>query len=86
MEALSMPAAVPSYRIDPFGHTLDELVLHALRRSPWVGRQVQVEVVDGSIVLRGAVRSYFQKQMAQETLLGIAGKSRVVNELVVAAN
>lgn len=81
-----MSAAPPCYRVDSFGHTLSDLVLHALRRSPWVGRQVSVEVVDGSIVLRGAVRSYFQKQMAQESLMGIAGKSRVVNELVVASN
>jgi hypothetical protein len=80
-----MSAASPCLRIDS-GHELDELVLHALLRSPYAGRQVQADLIEGAVVLRGSVRSYFQKQMVQESLLPFVGATRVVNKLVVAAN
>lgn len=81
-----MSAASLCHRIDAAGHPLDERVLHTLRRSPWVGRQIHVEMVEGAVILRGSVRSYFHKQMAQESLLPLIGGSRVLNKLVVAAN
>lgn len=80
-----MSVADPCHRIDT-GHRLDELILHTLQRSPYAGRQVQADLIDGAVILRGSVRSYFQKQMVQETLLGLVGGTRVVNELVVASN
>lgn len=80
-----MSVANSCHRIDT-GHRLDELVLHTLQRSPYAGRQVQADLVDGAVILRGSVRSYFQKQMVQESLLPLVGATRVVNELVVASN
>jgi osmotically-inducible protein OsmY len=34
-------------------------------------------------VLRGIVRSYYQKQLAQESLRAISGVARITNELEV---
>ncbi len=58
---------------------------HHLKTDPYVGGQgVQFELVDRDVVLMGSVRSYFQKQMAQERVLQIAGVRRIVNALEVA--
>ncbi len=66
------------------GHSLNESVGHALTRHPHlVGRRVRYEIVDRNVVLTGRVQTYFQKQMAQETLRKIAGISRIVNDLEV---
>ena len=55
-----------------------------LSRDPYVGgRPVQFELIDGDILLTGAVSTYYQKQMAQESLRHIQGVGRIVNELEV---
>lgn len=57
---------------------------HYLKTEPYVGGQdVQFELVDRDVLLIGSVRSYFQKQMAQERVLQIAGVRRIVNVLKV---
>ena len=66
------------------GHSLDDRICHALaRQQHLVGRGVQYQVVDGDVVLTGAVRSFFQKQMAQESLRRISGIRRIVNDVQV---
>lgn len=56
----------------------------ALTRSPHVKPGgIELEARDGSITLRGQVRSYFQKQMAQEALRRIEGVHQIENLLQV---
>ena len=56
----------------------------ALSRSPYVSpRDVRVEAEQGVVRLEGAVRSFFQKQMAQEVIRRLDGVERVVNRLQV---
>ena len=46
-------------------------------------RQIDVTTEHGRIVLRGTVPSYYLKQMAQVTVLGVSGVRRIRNELKV---
>lgn len=63
---------------------LDDRVLTALQRNPYLlGRAVQLEAQQGRVTLRGVVRSYFQKQMAQEAVRRIDGVEEIHNELEV---
>lgn len=65
-------------------HSLPERVCHALNRQRHLfGRGVQYELVNRDVILTGSVASYFQKQMAQESLRQIDGIRRIVNELQV---
>ena len=41
------------------------------------------EAADGHVVLKGHVRSYFQKQMAQEAIRRVDGVQRIENMLEV---
>ena len=50
-----------------------------------LGKRIRVEVIDREVLLTGSVRTYFQKQMAQESLRGVDGLGRIVNRLEVAA-
>lgn len=55
-----------------------------LTRDPHVGgRPVGFELIEDEVHLTGSVRSYFQKQMAQEALRVIEGLGRIVNRLEV---
>ena len=50
-------------------HSLEELVHSTLARSPYLtGRNLQIDVVEDDVVISGVVYSYYQKQMAQESL------------------
>jgi osmotically-inducible protein OsmY len=64
---------------------LSDRVLTALGRNPHLsGRRLRFETEHGRITLRGVVRSYFQKQMAQEAIRRIDGVQDIRNELEVA--
>jgi osmotically-inducible protein OsmY len=69
--------------------TMPEPVLHklvdeALNQSPYFARRgVKVEAQEGQVVLRGTVRSYYHKQMAQEILRRVDGVQRIENQLEV---
>ena len=66
---------------------LDDKVLTALERNPYISRQsLRFETFEGRVTLRGVVRSYFQKQMAQEALRHVDGVQEIANELEVAAS
>ena len=58
---------------DAFHHTGRSWLLH-----------LKVEVVAGSVVLRGSVPSYYLKQLAQETVFSVPGVAGLRNELQVA--
>ena len=56
----------------------------ALTMNPYVpSRHVQVEAVDGRVILKGNVRSFFQKQMAQEAIRRVDGVETIDNLLEV---
>ncbi|HEX4130776.1 MAG TPA: BON domain-containing protein [Pirellulales bacterium] len=46
-------------------------------------RSVQLEARDGRVTLKGVVRSFYQKQMAQESLRGLDGIAQIENLLDV---
>jgi osmotically-inducible protein OsmY len=63
---------------------LDDRVLTALERNPYVGRRsLRFETSAGRVTLKGVVNTYFQKQMAQEALRNVDGVAEIANELEV---
>jgi osmotically-inducible protein OsmY len=65
---------------------LDDRVLTALERNPYLAhRNLRFETKQGRVVLRGVVNTFFQKQMAQESLRHIEGVAEIANELEVAS-
>jgi osmotically-inducible protein OsmY len=64
--------------------TLDDRVGSALERNPYLQRGIlRFETAEGRVTLKGVVRTYFQKQMAQEALRRIDGVEEIANELEV---
>lgn len=62
----------------------EEKVSSALRQNPHLQtRNLRFEATEGRVTLRGQVNSWYQKQMAQESLLRLEGISRVENQLEV---
>ena len=63
---------------------LESRVMVALKQNPYLpGRQLNCETTEGKVVLRGVVGTYYQKQMAQETLRSIEGVHQIENLLQV---
>jgi osmotically-inducible protein OsmY len=63
---------------------LFDRIHEALMSNPHVpAPQVRVEAADGRVVLKGSVRSFFQKQMAQEAIRRVDGVQRIDNLLEV---
>ncbi len=65
---------------------LSEQVVSALQGNPYLARRnLRFEASEGRVTLKGVVRSYFQKQMAQEALRELDGIEEIYNELEVTA-
>lgn len=65
-------------------HNLRDIVQSKLARSPHVaGRNLRAELIQGEVVLTGTVATYYQKQMAQESVRTIDGVMSIRNELEV---
>ena len=63
---------------------LAERVDAVLRSNPHIPhRNLRCEAKQGQVVLRGTVRSYYQKLMAQEALLRVEGVETIENQLEV---
>ena len=63
---------------------LADRVTSVLERNPHLPyRNLRCEAAEGRVVLRGVVRSYYQKQMAQEVLKGVDGVHEIENHLEV---
>ena len=61
-------------------------VAAALRESPYSrGQHLRFETSEGCVRLSGRVKSYFQKQMAQESLRAVDGIAMIENEIEVAS-
>lgn len=59
---------------------LKEAVKDRLQGSAYPSmRRLECEVYDGVLILSGRVPSFFEKQVAQETLAGLAGVKRIIN-------
>lgn len=64
--------------------TLHERVGRALHDNPHLlGKRVELQTAHGRVTLSGAVSTFFQKQMAQETVKRIDGVESVDNQLEV---
>ncbi len=60
------------------------VVQSALARSLYrSGKNLRFEVHEDGVVLRGVVRSYYHKQLAQESVKSVAGLRRIHNEIEV---
>ncbi len=71
-------------RLDEADSSLSKRIHGALARvGQEVSRRFDVQVEQDEVVLRGVVRSWYQKQLAQESLRAIAGVERIRNELEV---
>jgi len=56
----------------------------ALSRNPYLSnRKLRFEASEGRVTLKGKVRTYFQKQMAQEMLRDVEGVASIENDLEV---
>lgn len=64
--------------------TLHHRVNTALEENAHLrGRRFRFEANRGRVTLKGVVRSYFQKQMAQEAIRNVDGVHEIANELEV---
>jgi osmotically-inducible protein OsmY len=64
--------------------SLEERVGFAVDDSPYLaGSNISLEQSTQCVVVRGVVGSYYEKQMAQETLLRVDGVESVANHLEV---
>jgi osmotically-inducible protein OsmY len=68
-----------------FSTPLFDRIHEALTSNPYVPsrRQVRIEAADGHVVLKGNVRSFFEKQMAQEAIRRVDGVQLIDNLLEV---
>jgi osmotically-inducible protein OsmY len=63
---------------------LFQQISDALSTNPHVPSQsVRFEAADGRVVLKGKVKSFFQKQMAQEAIRRLDGVQKIDNLLEV---
>ncbi len=70
-----------SYTASPLQNRIDL----AIQDNPQLtGRICHIEMRPGRIILRGVVRSYYQKQVAQEVVRLVDGVERIENHLQVA--
>ncbi|MFN0196351.1 MAG: BON domain-containing protein [Planctomycetaceae bacterium] len=77
------------HRLD-IPHALSQLPVHlerALKSLAAVGqRRIRAEVEGDAVVLKGVVRSYYHKQLAQETIRAVDGVRTIRNDIIVAPN
>jgi osmotically-inducible protein OsmY len=67
-----------------FENTLASRVDQAIQTNPYInGRTLRFETEGSRVVLQGSVKSYFQKQMAQEALRKVEGVEQIDNCLEV---
>ncbi len=69
----------------PFRDVTEE-ARERLRRSPYMPvRSLSCEFERGVLRLRGSLSSFYQKQLAQEAVVGLSGVEEIVNEVAVVA-
>lgn len=69
-----------SITLQPLAHQINHAVVH----SPHLNhRKMHFINESGRVIIRGTVRSFFEKQMAQEALRKIEGVESIENQLEV---
>jgi osmotically-inducible protein OsmY len=64
--------------------TLNERVGQALAEQSYLpGKLLRFETSEDCVILHGRVKSFFHKQMAQETLRRVAGVKQIDNRVLV---
>ncbi len=67
-------------------HQLKDIVQSAINRNGFVAfSRINAEVNDDNIILSGTVDTYYQKQMAQESVRQIAGTTSIENRILVSS-
>jgi osmotically-inducible protein OsmY len=65
-------------------YEIEQTAINQLQLSPYFClRSIAVDTRGGVLALKGQVASYFQKQLAQETVRNIKGVVGLVNDLIV---
>ncbi len=65
-------------------HEVTEAAKDCLHKTPYHAlRALSCEYDQGVLFLRGQLPTFYQKQLAQEAVLGLAGVAQVVNETEV---
>ena len=77
--------SVASTRVPRSRERIEELVQSRLRSSPYPSIQrLKSRVRKGRVVLRGRVPTFFEKQIAQESIADLDGIEQVENRVEVA--
>ena len=74
---MTQPRSPRHFELSSRIHTVLQSGPHFLNGS------VRAEINDDEVVLTGTVGSYYQKQLAQESIRRVEGVGRVRNELIV---
>lgn len=77
------PAAGGSFHYHDASHDLRQLIESMLARNGFAGRSLSCDVNGDEVVLHGVVRSYYLKQLAQESLRSVEGVASIRNEIEV---
>ena len=65
-------------------HDLSDLLSNALARNPYfANRNIRIELQEDEIVLKGAVNTYYLKQLAQESVRSLKSTEKIRNEIEV---
>lgn len=81
---IQIPATAAIAQPDELPTPLQNRLQQELSLSPiWEIRQVRVEQRGNSIYLEGRVKSFYLKQLAQETIRRAANELPIVNDLFV---
>lgn len=76
----------PSPRLSETAET-EVRVRALLRKTPHLGGcTIVCRVHEGAVLLRGRVRTFYQKQIAQTVVAGVDGVEQIDNEIEVAPN
>lgn len=80
----AVPHASPAALEPNYDCKVIEAVARALRETGYPAlRSLDIEISGGVVILWGQVSSYYQKQLAQETVQRVAGVQGIANGLEV---
>lgn len=64
--------------------SLKDLAERCLQRNPYLAlKHISCHLLDGVLVLRGCLPTYYLKQLAQEALTDLNGVARIDNQIQV---
>jgi osmotically-inducible protein OsmY len=64
--------------------SIKDLAERCLRSNPYLAlKNISCELLDGVLVLRGCLPTYYLKQIAQQAIAGLNGVDRIDNQIHV---